>query len=74
MTGSGPETGVIPLAMEDIFKYISDVSTTNIAELGTLFISYTCATNNARRSWRRIRLIHFAGKRVGAERDEWMLL
>ena len=38
MIGSGPEPGVIPLAMQDIFKYIGDVSTTNIAELGTLFI------------------------------------
>ena len=36
MTGSGPEPGVIPLAMEEIFQYIRDVITKNIAELGTL--------------------------------------
>jgi hypothetical protein len=36
MAGSGTEPGIIPLAVQEIFQYIRDVSTRNIAELGTL--------------------------------------
>ena len=36
VAGSGTEPGIIPLAVQEIFQYIRDVSTRNIAELGTL--------------------------------------